>query len=336
MKMTKYTFMLSSNYSATTALLQTAEGWKVNYPRLWANVSFSQPPFVIESIITKLKITYAMKTILLILLFACNLFSSQAQSEITKDNFVVILDLSDRLVAEDQAETDIAMISAMANKFVKTATSKILFKSEDAFRVVIIPQQGSPLDAQKFQSLLHLDLGQTAMALRAKKLKEWEKQLPQTLAQLYKEARYSTTHADYYGVDIWQYFNEHLVDDLKSTANNQLLVITDGYFDFESYTRQQQIGNRYTNTRFLRDLAGQAWQAEADKKDFGLLPTASLKAYNLQVIVGSIRPKKDDLSERAKLEYVWNKWLKEIGISKSRLINHTYKEKMLGILAEAY
>ena len=336
MKTTQTTHSTYSNFSASATFLVDQEDG------LWINankrkyVSFSQPLSVLKSFLSNPIIHLTMKNFIMILLFVCSTLASQAQRPTPKDNFIVLLDLSDRLVAEDQGETDLALITALANRFIKTAKNKITFRSEDAFRIAIIPQAGSPLDARKYQSLLHLDLGQIPVALRAKKMKEWENQLGATLAQLYNEARYSINHADYQGVDIWQYFNEHLNDDLKNNANNHLLVITDGYFDFESYARQQQTGNRYTNTRFLRSLEGQTWHKTANENDFGLIPTTSLNAYDLQVIVGSIRPKKDDLTERAKLAYVWNKWLKEIGVKEYRLINHTYTEKMLGILGEAY
>lgn len=320
--------------SATNALTATQDGWELSYSQKRTFVSFSQPAFVLASFISKSNINTTMKTLMLTLLFVCSLLSSQAQTTHAKDNFIVLLDLSDRLIEHDQVETDIALINATAQAFVKGAMRKIAFKSEDAFRVVIVPQHGSPLDARKYQSMLHLDLGQTKMALRAKTLKEWESQLQSTLADLYKDAKYSQKHADYQGVDIWQYFNEHLLDDLNTKANNHLLVITDGYFDFEDYSKQQQVVNRYTNTRFLRTLQGQAWQVAAEKGDFGLISSTSLNNYSLRILVGSIRPKKDDLTERAKLEYVWNKWLKEMGVRDYRLINHSYTEKMLGMLNE--
>ena len=55
------------------------------------------------------------------------------------------------------------------------------------------------------------------------------------LSNLYQQAYLGNKDSDYPGVDIWQYFNEQINTDLDSKYNNKILVLTDGYFDFEDH-----------------------------------------------------------------------------------------------------
>lgn len=274
-----------------------------------------------------------MRNIIITILLLTSQVYCFAQPKIKQDNFVVVLDLSDRLLQADQAKSDIALIKETATEFVRNAKSKIAIRSEDSFKLVIIDQPGSQLNISEIQSSFYLDLRQLPMAMRAKRLIDWEKGLDQKLSKLYKEAQFSNQANEYQGVDIWKYFHEHLEDDLIKNGTNHILVITDGYFDFESYTHQKIQGNRYTSTRFFRNLNSNNWMEAAIEKDYGLLPANDFGKYDIYLIVGSIRPKKEnDLLERDKLNYFWKKWATEMSIKEPVMIQYTYTEKMVGLL----
>ena len=78
--------------------------------------------------------------------------NNEDQKEETKvsskkpDQFIVVLDLSDRITRPGQIETDKQLIEKIFAEFDKRAKSHLLMNSKDRFQVYIAPQKGLPFD----------------------------------------------------------------------------------------------------------------------------------------------------------------------------------------------
>lgn len=232
-------------------------------------------------------------------------------------NYVVLLDLSDRLLAPDQAHRDAALVQAVFARFEQQVRSQLIINSHDRFRVVIAPQRGISYRPDLYMDALYLDLGATPMAQKRQRLDGLKAALPQKLAQLYTVALAGKRQArEFAGCDLWQYANEQLPTDLDPGYDNVLVVITDGYFDFENNPRALRQGNRATDSRMLERLRRDPnWRATLDKPTEGLLPVTK-PLPNLAVCVAELHPKFDNLKEVDLLTALWDKWLHELRVRK--------------------
>ncbi|RLD43971.1 MAG: hypothetical protein DRI86_08720 [Bacteroidetes bacterium] len=267
----------------------------------------------------------------LIILFSLTLTANVFADESKQGNYVVVLDLSDRVLLPNQAKGDIAVIKNVYAKFVSDVKSHLIIKSKAKFSVHILSQKNSELDVIYFNEKLSIDMELYSIAEKRRSFDKFSNELDALLNDLYKKARYSESKSDYNGVDVWRYFNELLVYSVFDNSNNSLYVLTDGYFDFESNNNIKRSLNRYTSTNFLSKLNGDSWHIKAVNNDFGLLAINS-KFTSLNVVVIGVNPKNGSLNEREKLHYFWNKWLKEMG-AKAVIIDKTSimktKQRML-------
>ena len=170
--------------------------------------------------------------------------------------------------------------------------------------------------------------GQSSNKILGKKLDEFKANFPNQLKSLYQQAFLGNKSSDFAGVDIWQYFNEQVNSDLDAGFKNQVVIITDGYFDFEDplhgFTNKQ---NSSTTTALLNKMTGNEWKAKADSLDLGLIPV-ELKVPATWLVCG-IQQKtgNKDLLECEKLSYLWKKWLKVSGATdvKEPIMNSSSK-----------
>ncbi|WP_019990116.1 hypothetical protein [Rudanella lutea] len=232
-------------------------------------------------------------------------------------NYVVLLDLSDRLLAPKQAERDLAMVQAVFAEFDSRVRSQQIIFSKDCFRVVIAPQKGISYRPEAFMDALYLDMDALTMADKRKRLDALRADLPRQLAALYRQALTGKRQAgrgtarDFAGCDLWQYANEQLPTDLRPHAQNVLVVLTDGYLDFERNTHGLTQGNRATDSRMLDRLRRDPnWRQTLARPTEGLMPLTK-NLPNLRVCVAEVRPKYDHLHEADLLTALWDKWLRE-------------------------
>ena len=147
----------------------------------------------------------------------------------------------------------------------KDVRRNLVIKSRDKFRVRIIPQ-GSKLPAEQWENTLCLDMSVLDAGAKARALNTFKGQLHEHLQQLYAAANQGGRSADYFGVDIWKYFNDQVTTDILPGYDNTMLVLTDGYFDFENEAHTMRKKNRFTSTRFYLPWAvligskGQKWR----------------------------------------------------------------------------
>ena len=267
-----------------------------------------------------------------ILVFAFSLlFTSCKNNDVKKVkkplNYVVVLDLSDRILLPEQLEKDFYLIEKYFKVFEKNARRNLVLSSKDRFSVRIIPQKNSLLDVNHYEDLLQIYLDETEVKDKNKSLLALSQSLSKTLQSLKKEALFSKTSSAYFGVDIWAYLHDNGKGLSKPDYENNVLVLTDGYFDFESQEHVIQDKNQYTSTRFLNELTSVNWKQISESKNYGLLPIELEK--NTKWIVAGISGKKaNDILQTEKITYFWKKWLTKSGVLSSNFILNGSKTEM--------
>ena len=205
--------------------------------------------------------------------------------------------------------------------------------SKDRFSIKIIPQKNSPLNKNHYEDLLQLNLDETDVKDKNKSLLSFSQSLPKVLARLKQEALFDKKSSAYFGVDIWAYLHDNGMGLSKSGYNNTVLVLTDGYFDFESQTHVIKDKNKYTSTRFLNELTGPDWLKIATEKQFGLLPI-KLENQTKWIVAGLSGKRTNDILQTEKISYFWKNWLSQSGVVKSNFILNSSKTEMSSMLIQ--
>ena len=266
---------------------------------------------------------------------ACILFANgctkqvEGPEQINPKNFVILLDLSDRITKEGVMETDKEIITEIFNLFVNQVRTNITINSRDKFKLRMLPQSSNAYSLVKYENHLSIDMESINIANKNIKIKEIEGKLDKSLEKLYKIAFKGSDKKDYSGTDIWKYFNEQLENDLEQNCENFVIVITDGYFDFEDHSHTLNKYNLYTSSIFYKYLAGSNWKQKAEKYGYGLMP-CSFNAEFSTIVVG-LNPKTNSLIELEKIQYFWIMWMNQSG-KDCCTIPFCSSEKMISLL----
>jgi hypothetical protein len=262
-----------------------------------------------------------------LLALGCNEFQQavkEAKSEAPpppKDNYIVLLDLSDRILLNNQ-EQIAKDLTAIRNVYAlfktnlnKKDPSHLYYGLNDKLKILIAPQKTTPGKLYEESGLLRVDLSSEQPEKRSKLVQESEKTFNTILPDVYKQALVGKHTSDYAGADIWKYFNEDLTDDLDKDARNTLFILTDGYMDFEKSEDRPVLNNRYTScAQIIKNLKSYPdWNTRFDKGDYGLIPITK-KFPNLKVVLLQVNPSQDWPSEYPLLTRIWSKWFKEMNI----------------------
>lgn len=231
-------------------------------------------------------------------------------------NYVLLIDVSDRLLYPNQAEKDLAVIGEVFNQFSASVSRNLTVKSKDRFSVRIMPQKGSPLKTDAWEDKLSLDMSALNPSEKASRFNTFNANFQQDFQTFYQQAFLGNQHKNYFGVDIWKYFKDQIESDLSIDHQNIVIVLTDGLFDFESVQNTIQQNNKFTHSNFIYKLNSPDWQEKADKEGWGYMPV-SLPSATTKWIVCGIRAKdENDLLQNQKLKFFWEKWLQESGAEK--------------------
>lgn len=248
-------------------------------------------------------------------------------------NFTVVLDLSDRILLSEQLDKDFYLIEKYFKAFEKNARRNLVLTSKDRFAIRIIPQKNSPLNINHYEDLLQIYLDETDVKDKNKALMALLQSLPNVLQSLKKEALFGKTSKDYFGVDIWAYLHDNGKALSKSGYDNTVLVLTDGYFDFESQEHVLKNKNQYTSTRFLNELTTPNWKQISESKEYGLLPI-QLEKHTKWIVAGISGKKASDILQTEKITYFWKKWLSQSGVNSSNFILNGSKTEMSSMLLQ--
>lgn len=276
-----------------------------------------------------------ISALLLASITSCKNQPVPASNDLSKPaDYIVLLDLSDRILQSNQAERDIDLVLAVFSEFDSRVRKNLVINSCDKFQIIIAPQKGVKYDAQGFENALYLDMSALNPGNKINALVNFGNDLKNKLNNLYSVAHVGNKTSDYLGAAIWQFFNEQLEVIARDKYENHLIILTDGYFDLENYDHQLASGNRYPTTSFLSSVRGNiTWKESLEKKDMGLLPV-NKNFRSLQVTVAEIFPKYDFQYEADMLSYVWSKWCSEMSISDFEMIPHTSLPQSVSLLKE--
>jgi len=246
-------------------------------------------------------------------------------------NYTIILDLSDRVLNQNQLEYDIAQIKLIFSKFKKKAKQNLIITSKDRFVLKIIPQKGSSIDLDYYENILQLRLDQIGISEKNKRLEKLESSLSPVLEKLQKDAILGDNSNDYAGVDLWSFLNDSKENLTKSGYDNTIIIMTDGYLDFENSNHVIEKDNQYTGTKFLRKLNSNDWKAEAENKDIGILPIP-LNFDATWIVTGIKSNNESDLLQISKIKYFWDKWIQESANTNPNFINYSSESQILSEL----
>lgn len=210
-----------------------------------------------------------------------------------KHNYIILLDLSDRIIVQDeQISRDKDIIKHIYGLFEERVKKNLYLKSRDELKVVIAPQKGSGLKTENFEERLYINMKNIDVVKRRKMESERRSDFYSNLDTLYKMAKFSDVPEEYYGADIWKYFYENLKEDYSSDTltNNYLFILTDGYpVVGEAREKLQPLKNKYSN---------------------------------LHVVLVEASPWDKDM-EWDHVTNIWSEWFKEIGVNQYTLIKRS-------------
>jgi hypothetical protein len=179
-----------------------------------------------------MKLIHIVFSLLLLICMACQAPMPSEKSMSVKHNYIVLLDLSDRIIVQpEQPQRDKEIIKAIYQIFETKVKKDLYIKSRDEIKVVIAPQKGSGLRTDIYENQLYVNMKSIKNVLRRPKEAERRENFYNALDDLYKKAEFSKVPEEYYGADIWKYFYEDLDTDLSNDTltKNFLFILTDGY-----------------------------------------------------------------------------------------------------------
>ncbi len=244
-----------------------------------------------------------------------------------KDNYIVLLDLSDRILFNNQQQVpkDLSVINSIFAVFksklgIKDPTH-LYYTVNDKLKVLIAPQKTTPKSLYDMVGSLRIELASEQPDKKAGLIDSAEKNFNSTLPLIYKQAVIGNNSNAYSGADIWKYFNEDLDDDLEKDAQNTLFIITDGYMDLEKTEERPAQNNRFASCSQIMNALKKYpdWENKFTEGDYGILPIKK-KFSNLRVVLLQVNPKDEWSGEYSLLTKIWGKWFNEMGITTYRFI----------------
>lgn len=233
-------------------------------------------------------------------------------------NLVYVLDLSDRLLAHDQgqAEIDISAIMAGFDLVYKRTQRDFFVKAKHKFKVVAVEQKDANPKIEEALAKCDIDLAQFQPHIRRIELDKFKQELENNLREVYRLANRGQKSSDYPGADIWKFFNDRVKYHLHGDSENQIVVITDGYFDYEPGAATLSDGKRSTCTMaYMKRYRGKAdWKTHAEATGCGLLPLHP-SGFKFDVLVFGLQAKHSAVNEEQLLMHFWTDWALHSGFN---------------------
>lgn len=221
-----------------------------------------------------------------------------------KNNYIILLDLSDRLIVQDnQPERDKQIIRHLYASFEENVKKELYMRSRDEIKVVIAPQLGAGLNRNLFEDQLYVNMDRLNLVSRKAEEDERREKFFANLDTLYQKAVFSRNPNDYHGADIWKYFYEDLKTDYStdSLTRNYLFILTDGY-----------------------PIVGQANKLWVVRNQFP----------ELEIVLLEAAPREKDL-EWDRLMNIWEDWFDAMGIRKYTMVKRGSISKELEEIKDA-
>jgi hypothetical protein len=255
---------------------------------------------------------------LIAMLISCAGGNDSSMVKAKPDNYIILLDLSDRILTNpDQAKIDSTAIQTVFNAFERSVTQHLVLTSKDRFLIRLFKQNQSKYNAHDYEDLLSMDMNLIPVQDKGMRLDSFKFTLGANIQKLYQIAQLGDNTKSFPGVDIWQYFKQQVNSDLKDSANNYVLVLTDGHFDFENKSYGITDTSGYTITGPILNQINQLnWEQQLElRPNLSILPVKLHTSACWMVCGISAKPASADLQEANKLAHIWKKWLTQSGAS---------------------
>ena len=100
--------------------------------------------------------------VIIVMLLLASCMPPQEEKEISipvKHNYIILLDLSDRLIVQDnQPERDKELIRHLYILFEERVRNQLYLRSRDEIKVVIAHQRGADLRSEIYEDSLYIDI----------------------------------------------------------------------------------------------------------------------------------------------------------------------------------
>lgn len=217
-----------------------------------------------------------------------------------KQNFIVLLDLSDRILNTDQIRRDIKVIENIYEAFLLNLLAQRYFSSRDEFKIVMAYQQNAVPSAKMYEleNELYINVGSMPAHMKKNLRATWP-EYKVKVEELYRLAHFSENSNDYKGADIQGYLRDRIIEDLPKDAQtiNNLIILTDGYQYVEG--RSKPIDE---------------WPAVADLS-------------SINVIVLEMSPNLNKEGEQRTMISAWSDWLTRMNARKIQMVVQSALEK---------
>lgn len=196
--------------------------------------------------------------VFLVLLFLASCMPPQEEKTVStavKHNYIILLDLSDRLIVQDnQPERDKELIKHIYTLFEERVKKQLYLRARDEIKVVIAHQRGADLQSEVYEDSLFINIENIPAVVRRKSQEARRTTFFNNVDNLYDQAVFSNNPKEYHGADIWRYFYEDLkVDYAKDTlTQNFLFLFTDGYpIVGKDLTKLQTVKEKYPDLKVV-------------------------------------------------------------------------------------
>lgn len=233
--------------------------------------------------------------------------TEMVEDSVSINNYIILLDLSDRLIKNTydgtmQFQRDTALLQGILKMF-ESISNGNLFNCVDRLTIEIAIQEQPLYSEAQFSSDLNMDLKKSGGIDRDSKSEYLVNKLnscSQAIIDLYRQAASSSETQDYKGADVWRYIKENLKYEIKTDEkginySNILIIITDGYMDFENLNDKRSINNKSNTGNFIYEVAKKKenWEEYFDKSGFGFVHIQGVPLEDVKVVVAEIAPKAD-------------------------------------------
>jgi hypothetical protein len=235
----------------------------------------------------------------------------------------VLLDLSDRIMDARQQQRDKDLLAAVFTRFEAMARERQYIYCQNRLQVLALPQKNNPPQLEALEQRLRLDFSKIHIKDRSNYLKKNGAVYTTAVDSMYALAGLGRRSSDYAGSDTWQFFRQYLPHYLSTDTlvQNRVIVITDGYLDFENLEHKKQEGCRYSFSSALMQDArsrGDRWRTVFDN-GCGLLPVI-FNQPNTQIMLLEMQPRNSFMYEKELLNYMWTGWTRQMNIGAVQFI----------------
>lgn len=246
-------------------------------------------------------------------------------------NVIVLIDLSSRVNLPYQDAKDRAILKQLVEVFQNSQRKYGFQISKDKLDVKIAFQQGAVTQPFEFGDDLTIDM--TAPQMNKPNFDVKKSKFIDAVDKLYNQAVKSKTT----GADIWNFFNSHISNyikkpDKKYVYKNKVIILTDGYLEFDrSISSPRQKGTYFDpRYRLLRNKPN--WSELFDSYNIKLKPCGTFE--NTEVLMLEVVPYNaiQYSNEFQILEKIWLSWFKDMKINATLRLSEDNSENLKYVL----